>query len=92
MIPGKMLLGIVAGVATGAVLGVLFAPAKGSVTRRRLSRKALALADDVKDKFDESVDALADRYESIKEDAMEWAEKGSNRVDAATAELKHAKH
>ncbi|MCL4481924.1 MAG: YtxH domain-containing protein, partial [Bacteroidetes bacterium] len=36
---GKVLLGVLAGVAAGALIGILFAPAKGSRTRRRILKK-----------------------------------------------------
>ncbi len=83
MSAGKVFFGAVAGFAAGAVLGVLFAPAKGTVTRKRLSQKATNYADDVKEKFSEYVDAITEKYESIKDEAIEWAEKGKDKMDTA---------
>jgi gas vesicle protein len=72
MTTAKAVLGVLAGMAAGAALGVLFAPEKGTVTRRRISRKGEDLADSIEEmteamedrieqKFDELVDALNDR-------------------------------
>ena len=36
---GKVLLGLLAGIATGALMGILFAPEKGEVTRKRIFGK-----------------------------------------------------
>ena len=36
---GKILLGVLAGAAAGATLGILFAPKKGSVTRKKIIKK-----------------------------------------------------
>ena len=57
MRPGKVLLGVIVGAAVGAVLGVLFAPAKGSVTRKRIGRRSA----DVKENFNKSIDAFTER-------------------------------
>ena len=66
----KVLLGVVAGIAVGAALGVIFAPEKGSRTRRRLIRKGEDLRalinDKVEDKLGELVDLLADEKRKLK--------------------------
>jgi gas vesicle protein len=61
MRPGKVLLGVIVGAAVGAVLGVLFAPAKGSVTRKRIGRRSAYFAEDVKENFNKSIDAFTER-------------------------------
>lgn len=49
MIKGKIIGGLLFGAAIGALLGVLFAPDKGSETRKKVKRKA----DDLKNDFDD---------------------------------------
>ncbi len=51
MSSGKVLLGLLAGVAAGALLGILFAPEKGSVTRKKMSKKAEEYGDGLKGKI-----------------------------------------
>lgn len=53
-------MGIVAGVAVGALIGVLFAPEKGTRLRRGIVRKGEDLADALNDKIDERFDELMD--------------------------------
>ncbi len=48
----KTLLGIIGGVATGVILGILFAPEKGTKTRRKILNKSIDYTNDLKDKFD----------------------------------------
>jgi gas vesicle protein len=66
---GKVLLGALAGVAIGALLGILFAPDKGSVTRKKISGKAEALADDLKEKFNEFLDSMSERFDKASEES-----------------------
>jgi gas vesicle protein len=72
---GKVLLGIAAGAATGVALGLLFAPAKGEMTRRRIARKSAGYAEDAKEKFGEYIDVLADEYNNVKEGAADFTNK-----------------
>jgi gas vesicle protein len=71
---GKVLLGVLAGAATGALLGVLFAPHKGTVTRKKISRNTGYLADQVKGKFGEFVDNITEEFTKVKDDVLEFAE------------------
>jgi gas vesicle protein len=74
---GKVLLGVLAGLAAGALLGVLFAPDKGSVTREKISGKAEALADEMKEKFNEFLESMKDKFDQAnKEEEHAEAESG----------------
>ena len=55
---GKALLGVLAGIAAGAALGVLFAPEKGSNTRRKIVKKGEDLANNISKKLDEKLDVV----------------------------------
>lgn len=65
------------GAAIGGLIGVLFAPDKGSKTRKRLMNKGHELTDSMKQKFS---DLMAD----MKENAKEGAEKVKDAVKEET--------
>jgi gas vesicle protein len=71
----KVLTGFIAGVTVGALAGVLYAPQKGSTTRKRIVRKSNDLVDDVKGRVSDSVDSVKDRYESTRKEATQWFNK-----------------
>lgn len=58
MSSGKALLGVMAGIAAGAVLGVLFAPEKGINSRKNISKKGEDLANALNQKIEEKFDEL----------------------------------
>ena len=55
---GKTMLAVLASLAAGAAIGVLFAPDKGSDTRKKISKKGENLANALSDKVDEKFDEL----------------------------------
>lgn len=71
----NVLLGIIGGAAAGALLGILFAPEKGSKTRRRILDKSKDYADELKEKFDDLLDNVSTKYENIMDDAKELVAK-----------------
>lgn len=70
---GKILAALAAGMAVGAVLGVLFAPGKGSETRKKMKEEGRKMADDMKDKFNKGMEKLNEVKEGLKEKMEEFA-------------------
>lgn len=64
---GKVFLGVLGGVAAGALLGILFAPEKGSVTRRKITRTGEDYLEEIKDKFNELIEDASEKFDEIKD-------------------------
>ena len=91
MSTGKVLLGLLAGVAAGALLGVFFAPDKGSVTRKKIVKKSDDYADDLKEKFNEFLDGISEKFEEVKEEVSDFAEKAKSKADDVKKDVKTAR-
>ena len=88
---GKVLLGLLAGVAAGAVLGVLFAPEKGSATRKKISKKSDDYAETLKEQFKEFLDSLSEKFEQAKEEITDTAEEDTTKSQEAEKNAKTVK-
>jgi gas vesicle protein len=57
------------GLSIGVVLGIFFAPDKGEETRRKISRKAAAVGDNIKDTYEDVADNVSGEIEQVKNEA-----------------------
>lgn len=73
---GKIVTAVAAGAAVGAVLGILFAPGKGSETRKKISDAGKKLAEGVEKNFKKGKEKLIHLEEKVKEkvDGMKMEE------------------
>lgn len=76
----NLLIGLVAGVAAGAVLGILFAPKKGSETREKIQKIGDEYASVIKEKFNQFLDSIIDKFENAKDEASELAHQGESKA------------
>ena len=79
MSSGKLITGILAGIAAGALLGILFAPDKGDETRKKISKKGNDLTD-----------SLKKRYDDFAEDISQKLHKGKEKAESMKAEANNA--
>ncbi len=62
---GKILAAVAAGIAAGAILGILFAPDKGSETRKKINDEGKKLAEGMKGTFLKGKEKFNDMKEGI---------------------------
>ena len=70
----KILTAFAAGAVAGAILGILFAPDKGSETRKKVDEQGRKLADD----FKETIQKGKDKLNSLREDIQNKQTKAGN--------------
>lgn len=87
---GKVVVGVLAGVAIGALVGILFAPDKGSATRSKISKKTSDTVNDAKNKIASLMDGLAEKFETEKEELAEAYDKVKGDAKKLVKDVKNA--
>ncbi|MBK6834307.1 MAG: YtxH domain-containing protein [Bacteroidetes bacterium] len=64
---GKIIGALVVGAAIGGILGILFAPDKGSETRKKIVGKTDDFKDALKEKFNTMFEEAKSEFEALKE-------------------------
>ena len=85
-----VLVGLLAGVTAGALLGVLLAPGKGTETRRKIMDKSGEFTEGLKDKFSEFVDGLKQKGDDIRQEADNQFAKGKQKFGEAKTEFENS--
>ncbi|MDQ3142422.1 MAG: YtxH domain-containing protein [Bacteroidota bacterium] len=85
----RVLLGIIAGIAVGAILGILFAPEKGTKLRETIVSKGEDYAEGLKEKFHEILDNITEHYEEASQEAKDLVSKGKAKYEEVKKDVKN---
>ena len=82
---GKIFLGIVAAAASGAIIGMLFAPDKGSGLRKKIGKSVNDWTDEVVKAINNSTEKINEAVDKAGGKVKNAAEEGANYANRAKA-------
>lgn len=82
---GKVIIGALAGLAAGALIGVLFAPDKGSESRGKIVKKGEDYFDSVKKQFNSLLDSISGKFNGGRVEVSEIKDTGKTKREMQTS-------
>ena len=73
-------LGVISGIAAGTILGVLFAPDKGTNTRKKIIDKQKSLRNSLRKKTNEFAENSSDNFHDLRAGTEEALEEGKSNL------------
>jgi len=87
MSTGKVLIGLLTGVAVGTTLGILFAPDRGTSTRKKITRQGNDLTESLMSRFNGLMDTMSSKLDAVKDDFRHTAQNGKAEARDAMNEV-----
>ncbi|HNW91969.1 MAG TPA: YtxH domain-containing protein [bacterium] len=88
---GDVTLAFLLGAVTGAAVALLYAPATGAETRRKLAEASARLRDNSEEKFEQAKDYLGDKYDASRAYLQDRKDEVSAAVSAGKDAFRKAK-